>query len=108
MNDSPVSILIADDEAHVLTALRRVLHGESYRLYTADNAPTALEILQDTDIALIISDYRMPSMDGVAFLQEAKQRRPDTVRIILSGYADISAVVDAINKGEVFKFIAKP
>ncbi len=108
MVDSPVAILIADDEAHVLTALRRVLHGEQYRTFTADNVRSALEILQETDIALIISDYRMPGVDGVTFLQEAKCIRPDPVRIILSGFADISAVVDAVNKGEIFKFIAKP
>jgi response regulator RpfG family c-di-GMP phosphodiesterase len=108
MLDSPVTILIADDEAHVLTALRRVLHGEQYRIFTADSADSALNILRETDIALIISDYRMPGTDGVTFLQEAKRIRPNTVRIILSGFADISAVVDAVNKGEIFKFIAKP
>ena len=101
-------ILIVDDESFILTSLRRMLHSEPYRVHTASGGHEALQIMEQTELGLIISDFRMPEMDGIAFLQEAKKLQPDSVRIILSGYADISAIIDAINQGEIFKFIAKP
>jgi FixJ family two-component response regulator len=101
-------ILIVDDEANVLTALRRMLHREPYQVHTANTAEEALEMLREKEVSLIISDYRMPSMNGVTFLQQAKELQPDSVRIILSGFADIGAIIDAVNRGEIFKFIAKP
>lgn len=102
------SILIVDDEAHVLTALRRMLHGQPFRVVTAGSAAEGLELLESAEFAVLISDYRMPDMDGIAFLQQAKRRQPDSVRMILTGYADIGLVIDAVNKGEIFKFVAKP
>jgi FixJ family two-component response regulator len=101
-------ILIVDDEANVLTALRRMLHREPYQVHTANTAEEAFELLREKEVSLIISDYRMPSMNGVTFLQQAKELQPDSVRIILSGFADIGAIIDAVNRGEIFKFIAKP
>ncbi len=101
-------ILIVDDESFILTSLKRMLHSEPYRVHTASGGDEALRIMEQTELGLIISDFRMPEMDGIAFLQEAKKRQPDSVRIILSGYADISAIIDAINQGEIYKFIAKP
>jgi response regulator RpfG family c-di-GMP phosphodiesterase len=101
-------VLIVDDEAHILTALRRTLHDQPYRVHTAGSASEEIGIMGSIGVALIISDFRMPDTDGVAFLQQAKALQPDSVRMILSGYADVSAVVDAVNKGEIFKFVAKP
>jgi FixJ family two-component response regulator len=101
-------ILIVDDEANVLTALRRMLHREPYQVHTASTAEEALELIREQEVSLIISDYRMPRMNGVTFLQRAKEIQPDSVRIILSGFADIGAIIDAVNRGEIFKFIAKP
>jgi FixJ family two-component response regulator len=101
-------ILIVDDEANVLTALRRMLHSEPYQVHTSSTAEEALELLREQEVSLIISDYRMPSMNGVTFLQRARELQPDSVRIILSGFADIGAIIDAVNRGEIFKFIAKP
>jgi response regulator RpfG family c-di-GMP phosphodiesterase len=101
-------ILIVDDESFILTSLKRMLYGEPYRVHTASGGEEALQMMEQTEMGLIISDFRMPEMDGIAFLQEVKKRQPDSVRIILSGYADISAIIDAINQGEIFKFIAKP
>ncbi|MBU0690263.1 response regulator [bacterium] len=108
MSNTPHDILIVDDEPNVLTALRRMLHGEPYRVHVASDPSDALESLKSIEPAVMISDYRMPGMTGVAFLQRAKELQPDSVRIILSGYADISAIIDAINTGEIFRFIAKP
>lgn len=108
MTDTVHDILIVDDEPNVLTALRRLLHGEPYRVHVASGPGEALASLKSLEPAVMISDYRMPGMTGVTFLQQAKVVQPDSVRIILSGYADISAIIDAVNKGEIFRFIAKP
>jgi two-component system NtrC family sensor kinase len=108
MKDQTNHILLVDDEVNVLTALKRMLHREPYVVHSAKTADEALALLKDQEVSLIISDYRMPEMNGVTFLQEAKKQQPDSVRIILSGFADIGAIIDAVNRGEIFKFIAKP
>ncbi|WP_305043738.1 response regulator [Geoalkalibacter sp.] len=104
-----IKILCVDDEKNVLRALQRVFLDEDYELFAALSGPEGLEILEAEDgIQVVISDYRMPEMTGVDFLHEVCRRRPDTVRIVLSGYADTAAVVDAINQGQIYKFIPKP
>lgn len=104
-----VGILCVDDEKNVLRALQRVFLDEDYELFAALSGPEGLEILaREKGIQVVISDYRMPEMTGVEFLHEVCRLRPDTVRIVLSGYADTSAVVDAINQGQIYKFIPKP
>lgn len=105
----PIQILCVDDERNVLRALQRVFLDEDYTLHTALSGSEGLEILSgEPGIQVVISDYRMPEMDGVEFLREVCERHPDTVRIVLSGYADTAAVVDAINEGQIYKFIPKP
>jgi two-component system, NtrC family, sensor kinase len=107
--DEAIKILCVDDEKNVLRALQRVFLDEDYELFTAVSGSEGLEILdKEPGIRVVISDYRMPEMNGVDFLREVHRRRPDTVRIVLSGYADTAAVVDAINEGQIFKFIPKP
>ncbi len=107
--DNPVQILCVDDERNVLRALQRVFLDEDYTLHTALSGSEGLEILSgNPEIQVVISDYRMPEMDGVEFLREVCSRYPDTVRIVLSGYADTAAVVDAINEGQIYRFIPKP
>lgn len=108
MNDS-IRILLVDDERNVLRSLERLFLEEEYEIHTASSGREGLDILERSGpFRLIISDFRMPAMNGVEFLREVCQRWPDTERMILSGFADTAAIVDAINQGQICKFIAKP
>lgn len=100
-------ILFVDDEAANLRLLERLFRG-SYEVFTAPSASEALEVLSVHDVALIISDQRMPSMTGSEFLKVAAEMRPQTVRIMLTGYTDTNDLVDAINSGVVYRYITKP
>jgi|GEM_PF-1700877 len=102
------TLLLVDDEAALLNALKRELHGPDYNLLTAASGEEALKILAESEVQVILSDYRMPGMTGVEFLSQARRRYPDAVRMVLSGYADIEAIIDAINHGQIYKFINKP
>ena len=102
-------ILCVDDEPNVLRALERMFLDEEYEILTAPSALEGLQALERIQpVQIVVSDYRMPAMNGVDFLREVCRRWPDTVRIVLSGYADTAAVVAAINDGEIYKFIPKP
>ena len=102
------TILLVDDEVNILNSLYRVFRKEGYEILSSDNTSDALDILRKCHIHLILSDYRMPDMDGVTFLREAMKIMPDAIRIILSGYAESSAIISAINDGGIYKFITKP
>lgn len=105
----PIRILLVDDERNVLRSLERLFLEEEYEIFTATSGQEALETMElSGPFQLIVSDYRMPSMSGVEFLGEVYRRWPNTERLILSGYADTAAIVAAINKGHIYKFIAKP
>ncbi len=107
--DEPIRILCVDDEQNVLKSLERFFIGDNYEILCAASGEEGLEIMQKVaPVQIVISDYRMPGMNGVEFLKEVCSRWPDTVRIVLSGYADTSAVVSAINEGQIYKFIPKP
>lgn len=106
--EEEIRILCVDDEPNVLNALRRLFIDEDYVIFTASSGPEGISILEKEHVQLVISDYRMPSMNGVEFLKEVYKRWPQTVRIVLSGYADASAIVGAINEGHIYKFIPKP
>ena len=103
-----IKILCVDDEPNVLNALKRLFLDENYTFLTASSAREGFGILEQEDVQIVVSDYRMPKMNGVEFLREVYQRWPDTVRIVLSGYADSSATVAAINEGQIYKFVPKP
>ncbi|WP_432823096.1 response regulator [Trichloromonas sp.] len=104
-----IKILFVDDEKNVLSSLRRLFMDSEYEILTAESGTAGLEILrQEEGIQVLLSDYRMPEMNGVDFLRAACEMKPDTVRIVLSGYADTAAVVAAINEGQIYKFIPKP
>ena len=101
-------LLLVDDEANILNALKRLLRREGYRILTADSGPKALELLAANDVQVILSDQRMPDMTGSEFLARVKDMYPDTVRMVLSGYSELAAVTDAVNRGAIWKFLSKP
>ncbi len=107
--DDETRILCVDDEKNVLKALTRLFMDEEFEVFTASSGEEGLKILsEDIEVKVIISDYRMPQMNGVEFLKEVCARRPETIRIVLSGYADTASIVSAINEGQIYKFIPKP
>lgn len=104
-----IKILCVDDEKNVLRALTRLFMDDDYEVITAGTGEEALSVLaEQPGIQLIISDYRMPGMDGVEFLRQVNEHWPETIRIVLSGFADTASVVAAINEGQIYKFIPKP
>lgn len=105
---SDYTVLVVDDEVNVQKSLRRLFMDTDYKVILANSGREGLDYLQKEPVHLVISDYRMPEMNGVEFLAKVKADYPDTVRMILSGFADVEAVVDAINQGEIYKFLAKP
>lgn len=101
-------ILVVDDEPDNLDLLYRTFHRE-FKVLRAESGPAALEILEKQgEVAVIISDQRMPYMSGTEFLSLTATQYPDTIRIILTGYTDVEDLVDAINSGKVFKYVTKP
>ncbi len=102
------TLLIVDDEPDILSALLRVLADEGYRVLTAGNAQEGLELLAKNAVQVILSDQRMPTMSGIEFLGRVKALYPDTVRLVLSGYAELETVVEAVNEGAIYKFLTKP
>ncbi len=101
-------VLLADEEQNILKSLKRFLIDIDCKIFTAESGEKGLELLETEQIHIIISDYRMPGMSGVEFLSKVKEKYPETIRIVLSGYADTAAIVEAINLGQVYKFIPKP
>jgi len=102
-------ILLVDDEENVLKALKRLfIEDEGLEVHTASSGREGLELLKNTEFAVIVSDQRMPEMTGVEFLQQAKELFPDAVRIMLTGYADIHATIKAINDAGAYRYITKP
>ncbi|MGJ9417206.1 HD domain-containing phosphohydrolase [Massilia sp. CMS3.1] len=102
------TLLLIDDEPNILSSLRRLFHGNGYRVLTATSGASGLEILEREAIDLVISDMRMPEMDGARFLAQVRARWPDTVRILLTGYSDVQSIQDAINCGEIYRYVNKP
>lgn len=108
MITEPRRLLIVDDEENVCKALRRSLRKEGYELFSA-NAPTAgLELLAREEIDLVISDHLMPEMTGLEFLKIVRNRFPNVMRLMLTGHADMQTAIDAINMGEIYRFLTKP
>lgn len=106
-HDDKLNILLLDDENDILKALNRVLRMD-YNVVTFDNGADALQHLQDNPVHIIISDMRMPEMDGADFLAKAREMQPQTVRLLLTGYADIQSTVRAVNAGGIHTYISKP
>lgn len=100
-------ILVVDDEREILFSLRGLLRRD-FEVYTAESGAEALKILQQHPVHVILTDQRMPEMTGVELLSKARGDYPDAVRIVFTGYADIKSVVDAINKGRIYRYLTKP
>lgn len=105
---SKQAILFVDDEVEILNALRRELRSEPYEQHFANSAKEALDLLARTDIHVLVSDMRMPKMDGVALLEKVGRSHSEIVRMVISGLADADTVLDAVNNGHIYRYIVKP
>jgi response regulator RpfG family c-di-GMP phosphodiesterase len=101
-------ILIVDDEQYILESFYRFCKIRKWTAFTSNSCLEALDILQKESIDIIISDMRMPEMDGVTFLTKAKALSPQSIRILLTGYADMKAVENAVNEAKVYSYLSKP
>ncbi len=101
-------LLCVDDEQNILKSLRRLLMQEAVQIHTASSGQEALDLMQQQQFDVIISDMRMPGMDGAEFLRQAFAMQPKTYRILMTGYADIQSTVAAVNEGRINRYIAKP
>ena len=100
-------ILLVDDEPNVLDGYRRTL-GREFTLETAVGGQEALALMEKAPYAVVVSDMRMPGMDGVQLLSRVKTQSPDTIRVMLTGHADMETAINAINEGSIFRFLNKP
>lgn len=105
---NPNKVLFVDDEVHVLSSIRRAVIDESYIPFFVGSAAEALSIMEKHEISVIVTDMRMPVMDGLTLLTLVKEKYPRTTRVVLSGYTQLTQMLATINQGEIFKFITKP
>lgn len=103
-----IKIQLVDDEPNILNALKRLLRPHGWEVHSYDNVEAALAGLVEHQYAVIISDYQMPSADGVTYLQFAKQRQPAAMRLVLSAHGDRNSMIKAINQAEVYRYLSKP
>ncbi len=102
------TVLFVDDEVNILKALQRLLRSEHMNVLCASRAQEALELLDKQHCQVVVTDQRMPEMSGVDLLSQVRQRFPDIVRMMLTGYTEMDVAVDAINRGEIYRLITKP
>ncbi len=107
MNNEKISILYVDDEENNLISFKATFRLK-YKIYTALSGKEAIDILENNVVHIIITDQRMPNMTGVEFLEKVIEKYTDPIRILLTGFTDMNAVVDAINKGKIFHYLTKP
>jgi DNA-binding NtrC family response regulator len=110
METSPfrATVLIVDDEEDVRNGIGHTLWKSDYRLCFAGGSAAALRTLEEEQVDIVLTDYAMPGMSGLEFLKLVRDRHPDTIRIVLSGHADMTTALDAINHGEIYRFLLKP
>lgn len=101
-------LLCVDDEPNILSAMKRLFRGTGYEVHTAESGQLALELLASQPINLIISDMRMPNMDGAQLLEQVRERWPAVTRLLLTGYSDVESMIAAINRGQIHRYITKP
>jgi len=102
-----INVLYIDDEVSNLSAFKAT-YRRIYNIFIAESAKEGRDILEKNDIEIILTDQRMPVMTGVEFLQSIIETRPDPMRILVTGYSDITAIIDAVNKGQIYRYISKP
>jgi YesN/AraC family two-component response regulator len=102
------TVLFVDDEPFILNAMQRLFHDDKINVRLAASGQEALDLVKSGSIQVLVTDNLMPGMSGVELVHRAKEVAPDTVRILLSGYSDMDAVLHALNDGEVFRFVLKP
>ena len=107
MNKDKVSVLYVDDEENNLFSFKATFRLK-YKVFTAISGADAISILEKNEIHVIVTDQRIPNMSGVDILEKVLERFTDPIRILLTGYTDMNAVVDAINKGKIFHYLTKP
>lgn len=110
MTDQPARkpcILFVDDEPRILTTMR-VLFRRSYDVLVATSGAEALELMRNNPVDVIVSDQRMPEMTGIELLRQARELRPNAMRVLLTGYSELNAIIGSINEGEIFRFVNKP
>jgi two-component system, probable response regulator PhcQ len=108
MEPTARTVLLVDDEGNVLSALQRTLRREKYTLLIASEPAEALAILRAGQVDVVVSDHLMPNMSGLDFLKEVRALHPDVVRIMLTGHAEVATAMEAINEGEIYRFLTKP
>lgn len=103
------TILIVDDEPHILTSLKRILDGDDKNILVAKNAEEAWDILKTQgETEVVICDNKLPGMMGIEFLTKVKRTYPDAIRILITGYPDLSSAIDAINSAHIWRYLLKP
>lgn len=102
------TVLFVDDEENILAALKRLFRNSGCRLLTASSGPEGLDVMVKESVDLVVSDMRMPQMDGAQFLKLVAEKWPDTIRVLLTGYSDLGSTVNAINDGQIYRYISKP
>ena len=107
MEDEKINVLYIDDEEHNLVSFKATFR-RIFNVYTADSAETGKNLLEEEDIQVILSDQRMPKMTGIEFFESIKDSHPNPIRILITGYTDVNAVIGAINRGQVYKYLTKP
>lgn len=107
-SNSMKKVLFVDDEKSILVALRRLCRNTGWDIYTAESGDEGLAIINEHAIDLVVSDMRMPKMNGAEFLEQVVERSPSTVRILLTGYSEVTATLAAIDKGKIFCHCTKP
>ena len=102
------TLLLLDDEENVLRSLVRLFRRDGYTILTANSVRQAFDLLASNTVQVIVSDQRMPDMSGTEFLGRVRDLHPDTIRMVLSGYTDVTTITEAINRGAIYRFLTKP
>lgn len=107
MSEKKITILYVDDEEHNLLSFKATFRMK-YTILTAISADEAVKVMEAKPVEIIFTDQRMPNITGIEFLEKILEKYPDPMRILLTGYADMNAVIDAVNKGKIFHYLSKP
>lgn len=107
MPDNQITVLYIDDEPHNLMAFRANFRRK-FKVLTAESAEEGRRVIEENDVHIILSDQRMPTETGIEFFESILKTHPEPIRILMTGYTDINAVIDAINRGQIYKYLTKP